>query len=192
MNLGEAVDNLVRRIKRPDKDLDAIDAINRAIGLFATSTFFHDLVELQVSLIATEYIQALDITASPFARFRKVKYIRPTGYRKFLTWRDPSRIWDNNCESTDVYYRAGSFVRFKLSNLQPTAEMGYYQYHLPLVDSDDIDWMLDQMWPGVQAYALSELFADIGNDADASAFNKRWPVMLQAYKDDIGDGTSAG
>lgn len=193
MNFGEAVDNLVRRIKRPDKVLDAQDAINRAIGLFATSTFYHDLVELTHTLPSPgEYIQAVDITAAPFARFRKIKYILPTGYRKYLTQMDPSRIWQNNCESINTWYRGGNYIRFKLSDLVNTAEIGYYQYHVVLEDDADEDWMLDQMWPAVQAYALAELFADIGNDADAASFNKRWPVLLNAYKDDIGDGVSHG
>lgn len=192
MNLGEAVDNLVRRIKRPDKEQDAEDAVNRAIGLFATSNWAHDIVELTANLNSAEYVQAIDITASPFARFRKVKYIRPTGYRQYITYRDPSRIWDNNCESLNVYYRAGNYIKFKLSSLQSTAEMAYYQYHSALITPEATDWMLDQMWPAVQAYALAELHADIGNDADAQSYNKKWPILLQAYKDDIGDGISYG
>lgn len=191
MNFAEAVDNIVTRIKRPDKVLDCGDAINRAINLFGTSTWAADLVELTHTLAApTSYVQAIDITASPFARFRKVKYIRPTGYRKYLTFRDSSRIWDHNCESTDVWYRGGNYIRFKLSALQTTAEMGYYQYHIPLADDADTDWMLDQMWPAIQSYALQEMFADIGNMDESAKHEKRWPVLLAAYKEDIGDGVS--
>lgn len=191
MNFGEAVDNIVRRIKRPDKLLDVQDAINRAIGLFATSTFYHDLVEFTATLSnPDQYVHQVAINTTPFVRFRKIKYLRPTGYRNYLAFRDPSRVWQQGCEAQDVWYRSGNYIYFKLSLLSTTLEVGYYQYHATLVEDDDEDWMLDEMWPAVQAYALAEVFEDLGNAEEASRFTKRWPILLNAYKEDIGDGVS--
>lgn len=192
MNFGEAVDNIATRLKRPDKILDVQDAINRAISVFTTATFFADLLELQVALVSTTYTQSLDITANPFTRFRKIKYIRPTGYRRYITWMDPSRIWMNNCENVNVWYRAGNNIQFKLSALQSTAEIGYYKYPVVMDDDADTNWMLDQMFPAVQSYALCELFREIGNDADGDRYERRWQGLLATYKEDLGDGASYG
>lgn len=192
MLFGQAVENIYSRIKRPDKALECGDAINRAIGLFTTSTWFTDLVELTAPLESDEYIQSLDISTTPYARFRKIKYIRPTNYRQFLSWMDPSRIWAHGCENVNVWYRAGNRIQFKLSTKNSTAELGYYQYPAVLEDDADENWMLDQIWPAVQAYALAEMFADIGQDQDAANYGRRWPILLQAYHRDIGDAVSYG
>lgn len=190
MNFGEAADYLANKVKRLDKAPDAETYINQAISIFATSNFFHDLVELDVALAAQDYIQAIDITASPFIRFRKVKYLRPTGYRKYLAWVDPSRIFTGGCEQTDSWYRSGNYLRFKLSNLQATLAIGYYQYHLPMTAAENTDWMLTEMFPAIEAYALSELHDDIGNVDEAGRWQRKWPALLQVYKDDLGDGVS--
>lgn len=194
MNFGEAADYLASRIKRPDKVSNAESAINRAISVFATSNFYHDMVEPpSIALVAQSYVQAIDITASPFTRFRKIKYLRPTGYRKYITWRDPAKIFDQGgCEAFDVWYRGGNYIRFKLSNLQPSLEVGYYQYHLPMTAPEDVDWMLNEIWPAVEAYALAELQQDIGNTEESSIWQRKWPALLQTYRGDIGDAVSYG
>lgn len=192
MDFGEAVDSIVGIIKRPDKVLEVQAAINRAISLFVTSTFYADLVELTYTLTTpTLYVHQIPINATPFARFRKVKYIRPTGYRKYLTFRDPSKVFSpDGCEALDVWYRSGVNLYAKIYQLNTTFEIGYYQYHATLVDDDDTDWMLDEMWPAVQAYALAEMFDDIGNTESGARWSKKWPILLAAYKADVGDGIS--
>lgn len=193
MDFGEAVDKVITRVKRPDKIDSAQDKINEAISLFVVRNWAADLVELTHALSApTSYIHAIDITASPFERFRKIKYIRPTGYTKYLTWRDPAKIFQENCEEINVWYRGGNYVRSKISSLVSTFEIGYYQYHEILTENDDTDWMLDQIWPAINAYVLGELFGEIGEDTDARAYTARWPVLLNAFHNDIGDGISNG
>lgn len=190
MNFGEAVEVILRRLKRPDKIEDAQDSINRAISIFATANFYADLVETQVDLAGQEYLQSIAVNASPFSRFRKIKYLRPEGYYTYITWTDPSRIFTQGCEQLNTWYRAGNNLVFKLSALADTAQVGYYQYHEYLVADEDTDWMLDEMFPAVLAYTLSELFQDIGDDATADRYTRRWPVLLQTFKEDIGDGVS--
>ena len=193
MNFGEAVDNIVSRVKRPDKRDEIGDAINRAIGLFATATFYQDLVEFTATLTpADQYVHQLAINASPFVRFRKIKYLRPTGYRNYLAFRDPSRVWQGGHEAQDVWYRSGNYLYFKLTRLSSTIEIGYYQYHAVLNLDGETDWMLDEMWPAVQAYAMAEIFDDIGNADEAAKYSRKWPILLNAYKEDIGDGVSQG
>lgn len=190
MNFGEAVEVILRRLKRPDKTEDAQDSINRAISIFATANFYADLAETQIDLAGQDYLQEVAINASPFSRFRKIKYLRPEGYYTYITWTDPSRIFTQGCEQLNTWYRSGNNLVFKLSSLADTAQVGYYQYHEYLVDDDDTDWMLDEMFPAVLSYALSELFQDIGDDATADRYTRRWPVLLQTFKEDIGDGVS--
>lgn len=191
MNFGEAVDDIVSIVKRPDKVVDIRAAINRAIGLFATSTWAADLVELTHTLASpNSYIHQIAINTTPFERFRKIKYIRPSNYQKYLTFRDPSRVFSNGCEALDVWYRSGVYIYVKLYRLNSTLEMGYYQYHSVLLDDDDEDWMITEMWPAVQAYVLAEINDEIGNVEAAGRNARKWPVLLQAYKNDLGDGIS--
>lgn len=188
MDFSEAVQLIVDRCKRPDKTEDIKAAINRAIGLFAVKNWAHDLVELTHTITSTEYAQSFDITAAPFARFRKIKYIRPTGYRKYLSWRDPAHIFNDGKECVNTWYRAGNNIVFKLSRLQDTLEIGYYQYHATLIDDADTDWMLDQIWPALHDYVLGNIHGEIGNDQERARMENKGMLLLDAFHADIGDG----
>lgn len=191
MDFGEAVQLIVDRVKRPDKTEDIKAAINRAIGLFAVKNWAHDIVELTHTIVATDYAQSFDITAVPFERFRKIKYIRPTGFRKYLSWRDPSRIFQpNGAECLDVWYRSGNNIVFKLSKLQPTLEIAYYQYHLAMIADDDTDWMLDQVWPALHDYVTGNIHGEIGNDQERARYESKGMLLLDAFHADIGDSVA--
>jgi hypothetical protein len=194
MDFSQAAAAVVRILRRPDRLEDVKANINKAIGFMAASgTFAADLVELQHTIDPTLYAQSFDITAAPFERFRKIKYIRPTGFRKYLTWRDSSMVFDDNgCESLNVWYRAGNNIVFKLSALQPTLEIAYYQYHQQLVDDTDEDWMIDQMWPALQDVTLSYSFDDIGAVDEAARRMRIGMDLYRVYQVDLGDGVSHG
>lgn len=191
MDFSEAVQLIVDITKRQDKIPDIKAAINRSIGLFAVKGWSHDLVELTHNINATEYAQSFAINAAPFARFRKIKYIRPTGYRIYLTFRDPSRIFQpNGHECLDSWYRSGINIVFKLSKLQPTLEIGYYQYHATLVGDTDTDWMLDEIWPALHDAVAADIFGQIGNDQERARYQSKSTVLLDAFHADIGDGVA--
>lgn len=192
MIFGDAV-NLINSItKRPDKSDDVKAAINRTIGNFATlGTFAHDLSEpAAIAISGSLYVQSLDLTIAPFTRYRKMKYLRPSGYTKYLKQRDSSRIFVGGEEMRDVWYQSGTNIIFKLCNLQSSMLVGYYQYHAALVADADTDWMLDLMWPAVHACVLADIFDEIGDDASAQRYAKRWPVLFEAYRNDLKDGVS--
>jgi hypothetical protein len=194
MNFLEAQDAIIQLVKRPDKRTDIKGHINRAIGLFAAGgTFFADLVELTHTIDGTQYAQSFSVATTPFARFRKIKYIRPTGWKRYLNWRDPSTVFDTNgCESLNVWYRAGNNIVFKVSTLINTLEIGYYQYHTILVDDEDTDWMLDEMWPAVHDIAGSYAFGTIGNQDEKRSYFALGMDQYRVYQKDLGDGVSSG
>lgn len=194
MNFLEAQDEIISLTKRADKRTSIKGHLNRAIGFIAASgTWAHDLVELQHTIDANLYAQSFDITELPFVRFRKVKYIRPTGFRKYLAFRDPAMVFDDNgCQATNVYYRAGNNIVFSLSSLQPTVEMGYYQYHAQLSADADVDWMLDEIWPAVHDIAASYTFRDIGENTDSDKYLQWGMQQFRVYLRDLGDGVSHG
>lgn len=189
MNFGDAAAKIVDRVNRADKLQAAKDGINDAIATFATRPFVADLASATLTLVSSTYEQSFDTTVSPFARFRKVKWIRPSGYRKYVVYRDPAKIFQNGCETRDVYYVEGVNLIFKLSALQSTAAIAYYQYHTQLEDDIDEDWMLDKMWPAVRAYALSSVFGEIGDDAERARYEKEYLLKWSMFHADLGDGT---
>lgn len=194
MNFLEAQNEILDLIKRPEKRTAVMRFINRAIGFIAASgTWSHDLVELTHSIDGQLYAQSFDVTEDPFVRFRKIKYIRPTGFRSYLTFRDPAAVYDENgCQAQNVYYRAGNNIVFNLSSLQSSLELAYYQYHVNLSANGDTDWMLDQIWPAVHDIAVSYAFQDIGVNEDANKYLQWGMQQFRVYLKDIGDGFSHG
>jgi len=189
MDFSEAVQLINNITKRPDKTAEVKAAINRAIGLFAVKGWAHDRVELTHNIVSTDYAQSFAINAAPFARFRKIKYIRPTGYRIYLAYRDPSRIFQpNGHECLDSWYRSGVNIVFKLSKLQSSLEIAYYQYHLAMLADADTDWMLDEVWPALHDWTVADIMGQIGNDQERARYQAKATVLLDAFHADIGEG----
>lgn len=195
MTLGELRSWVLRTIKRPDKLTDATDAINSAIE-YVTSKgdFVADLAEGQLALSAASYVQAISIAAN-LPRFRKVKYLRPDGYFVYLKWTDPSRVFQEKApgigqELIDTWYRAGDQLVFKLSVLQSVLHYGYYAYSARLADATDTHWMLEQMSTTIHALAVALLYEEMGNEAEATRYDRRAERFLLAHKLDKQDGVS--
>ena len=188
MNFGEMQDLIIRRTKRPDKADTVRDGINAAIAFFASANFDADRVEIEeFAISSTLFAQSFDITASPFARFKVIDYIRPTGYSKYLAWRDPKKIFNNGSEMLDVYYRSGNNIIFKLCRLQSTLKIGYFQYHVRLEDDDANaeDWILDELTEAVSLYTRSRVMRDIGEDAEANNNYKEALLLWEVYKQSV-------
>jgi hypothetical protein len=154
--------------KRPDKIAEIKNAINAAIEFYSNSSdWSNDLVETTVNINSTLYAQSLTI-ASSFTRFKKIKYIRPTGWQKYLTWWDPATIFDENQnEIVNTWYRSNSNIIFKLSTLASSLEIGYLQYHNYLVADSDTHWMLDIFPQMIMDKACERIFSLIGNDTES-------------------------
>lgn len=183
MAFGDAIADVISRCKRPDKLADIKGAINAAIAFFSSYNFDADLVELPNFAIDGQlYAQSFPINTSPFVNFKVISYIRPSGYRRNLAWRDPKHIFANGCESLDVWYRSGHNIIFKLSSLQSELKLGYISYHPILVDGTDTDWMLDEMNEAVIQYALSPIMKSIGEDAESNNNLKTALFLVEAYK----------
>lgn len=193
MNFQEAVTETIRITKRPDKEQDTMDAINEAIAFAALRNFAADLTEITLPIDQTLYQQRLDLTNTVYwNRFRKIEYIRPSGYKVFLKQRAPMATWKNGVQLYDVYYRSGNGIIINLSSLQSTLEIGYYQYHLRLTKPTDQDWMLDEIWPGVKAYALARVFGAIGDDSERARYDALAVRLIDGFTTDLMDGTSRG
>jgi hypothetical protein len=192
MNLGEMKDWIVRDTKRPDKREDQVqDAINAALEYATTSCdFSSDLIEGSIAISSAVNAQSLPIS-STFPRFRKIKYLRPSNYRNFLCWKDPSRIFDHQQRQyTDVWYRSGDNIVFNLSVKQSLMLYAYYQYPLFLTSDDATHWMLDQMRTCIHDLACWRVFEQIGNESEASRFFKIGDEFLKRHKSDLQDAVS--
>lgn len=192
MDFQTATDEIIDLIGRPDKETSVKRCINRAIQRFvASGTFAHDFVEpVGFAIDPTLYAQSFDITASPFVNFRKMKYMKLPGAKDYIKWIDPSQIFSNNCEATNVWYRSGNNIIFRTSTLSATLLLGYYKYHPPLVADADTDWMLDELWSPVHDLAVSFAMQDIGNTDES---NKYFVWAMDNFKilmRDLGDGVS--
>src|SRR5690349_24845265 len=99
-------DWVVRDTKRPEKRDEQIqDAVNAAVEYATTyCDFAADLSEGSLAISSAVNAQSFSLTAE-MPRFRKIKYLKPVDYKRFLKWRDPSRVFDDKgCAAVDVWY----------------------------------------------------------------------------------------
>lgn len=190
MTLGELRAWVLRTVGRPELSTKATDQINLAIEFASTQgDYSWDLVEGAVPLNASLYAQNIVISTS-FTRFRKIKYLRPAGYKRYLTWTDPSRIFERGIEKVDTWYRAGDNLIFKLSALQSSMLYGYYQYPERLSASGGTNNYLLQMPSALHDLACSYLFDSIGNAEESARLEKKAIRMLASMRADRQDGVS--
>lgn len=191
MNFGQAVDQVVSVLKRPDKAADTKDAINEAIFFAAARNFSRDLVEITHSNISsTLYAQRVDLTHADFVRYKKIKYLRPTGRNKYLKWTDPAAAYNNNVACRDVWYQSGTGLIINMSSLVSSLEIGYFQYHATMVADADTDWMLDLILPVIKARALATMFGNVGDDQERARKEAEAQRLLEVAVIDFADGVS--
>jgi len=182
MNFGEMIAIVASKTKRPDKLSDIKTAINAAIAFFSTANFPHDRVDLDLTISSSEYTQSFDITVSPFTRFKKIDYIRPAGYHKYLDWRDPKKVFQEGRECLDVWHRSGNNIVFKISRLQSTLKVGYFQYHAVITADATTDWILDEMATAVEDFARSRILEDIGETTESARYFARALLFWEIFK----------
>jgi hypothetical protein len=195
VNLGELRAWVLRTVKRPELTVEALDAINAAIE-FASSQgdYAWDLVEGTLSSAqgwsSTSYTQSIVISTS-FTRFRKMKYLRPTGERKYLKWQDSARIFDSKgIETVDAWYRAGDRIQIKTCKLGSSCEYAFYQYPSRITNLNTTNNYLTQLSACIHDLTAARMFEDIGNEAEAARLQKRGERFLLAMKHDRQDGVS--
>ena len=191
MNFGDATQLIIDITHRPDKEAEIKSVINDGIALLASRPFASDTTSTSVTLDANSYIQSLDTSIAPFARFKKVKWIKPDGWKKYITYRDPNQMMINGCECLNVWYKEGVEIKFKTDVKLSSVIIGYYQFHQILRNANDRDWMLDQMWPAVKGYALATIFGGIGDDQERARFTAEYLKFWDIFYNDLGDSAEA-
>lgn len=177
MNFTEAVAEVLRIVKRPDKVTDIRREVNAAVNFFSVdSDFPRDLQEILQPITASEYTQA--IALSTFTRFRKFRYIKRAGTREFLRRLNDSDLFDTKCDLRDRYYIAGTNVNISMTKLASNLDIGWYQYPPVLTDAAPNYWMLEGNWNAVVNKAASVIFANIGEDSSART---HLAMATQAY-----------
>ena len=182
MSFGDMITTVISKTKRPDKTSDIRSAINAAVSFFATANFPNDRVDLEHAISSSEYTQSFDISARPFVRFKVIDYIRPAGYSKYLDWRDPKKVFQNGQECLDVWHRSGNNIVFKISRLQSSLKIGYFQYHVVMTEDANTDWILDEMNTAVEDFARSRILEDIGETTESARYFARALLFWEAFK----------
>lgn len=191
MDFGTMASNIATRMIRPDKVDEVKDAINDAIEFCSVNgDFAADLIEGTVAMETTVYSQSIVISTT-FTRFRKVKYLKPLGYTRFLEWKDPSRVFDpdgNQCR--DIWYRAGDNIVVNTSALISSMLYGYYQFPARMDDDTDTHWMMDYMYSAVFNLALADMWENIGNAEEGVKCRQKGNLAFISHRRNHQDGVA--
>lgn len=186
----DAINEVIRITKRPDKDADIRSQINRAISFFTLKTeFSKDLVESTLPIDATLYGDTVSIAS--LTRFRKFKYIKPTGKRYYLRTIDPVHLLTPQGQvQPNRFYVSANELTYTLSELNSSLEIGYYTYAPTLSADADTHWMLDMMYWAVIEKAASRIFFIIGDEQSAASYEKSAMDFYITGRNDFADQTS--
>ena len=199
MDINQAVTEVLTITARPDRSAEILSALNAAISFYSTkATFAQDLVETSIPISPTEYggtIQFNAISPTPLvARFRKFKYVKPFGVKRYLTPIGSDKIFTPKDQvQLDKYYVGGNNLTYTLSALAPSLEVGYYQYP-PVLDVSTVTtyWMLDLMPWAVIDKAAARIFRSIGDDTSAIAYERSSMELFLTARRDFEDGVQPG
>ena len=179
MTLLETIEAVISITKRADKRTEILSNINKAIAFYTLKAdFSRDLSELTIPIDSTVYGQTIDLTtlASPPTRFRKVKWLKPTGRRYYFKLIDPGVILTPQGQvQTDRFYTHGQNITITQSNYDSTIEMGYLSYADVLQEGQspvDTHWMLDLMPWAIIERAASQTFKSIGDDVSSKFYEQ--------------------
>lgn len=193
MDFTTAIAEVRNIVKRPDKQVEMAFQLNRAISFFTLKAdFSKDLVESSLPIDPTLYGQTISL--STFPRFRKLKYLKPTSARYYLTEIGIDKVLTPG-ESIQLnrYFIAGSDLTITLSKLDSSLEIGYYTYAPILTETspNNTHWMLDIMPYAVIEKAASKIFQSIGDDASARLYEGSATEFFLAARRDFADQTAA-
>ena len=199
MDINQAVTEVLTITARPDRSAEILSALNAAISFYSSKADFAlDLVETSLPISPTEYggtVQFNVVSPTPLVtRFRKFKYVKPYGVKRYLTPIGSDKIFTPKDQiQVDKYYVGGNNITYTLKELAPSLEVGYYQYP-PVLDGTTLSthWMLDLMPWAVIDRAAARIFRSIGDDTSAVAYDRSSMELFLAARRDFEDGVVAG
>jgi hypothetical protein len=164
MNFTQAVSEVVSTVGRPDLIGRVRREVNSAIAFYVIDMDApQDFAEQSVAIDANEYTQAFAL--SELTRFRKFKYIKRGGTKKYLSVVSDKEMMEG-CTLRDRYYQVGTSVNVYLHTLAATLDVGYYSY--PSLLTDDVDsrshWLLDYQPYMVIERACGTMFRSMGDE----------------------------
>jgi hypothetical protein len=196
MNFTEAVTEIIGLTGRPDKTVLIASAINAAISdCTVKANLFKDLVETSIPIDATIYGDTItfnNLVVPIVTRFRKFKYVKPTGVTRYLKPIGVDQIFTpgGNMQQ-DIYYVAGNDLTYILRDLTTALEIGYYQYAPVLIDGGT-HWMLDLMPWTIIDLAAARVFKQIGDDSSFKTHLGMGNDSFKLHRNDYEDGVLEG
>ena len=200
MNFVEAVNECLTITARPDRTAEIESALNWAIShCCLKSNFAYDLVESSLIIDPTLYGDTVQfnnvvVPPVPVSRFRKFKYVKPYGVKKYLKPIGSDKIFTpGSYMQKDVYYVAGDNLTYILSALSPSLELSYYQYP-PILDqiTTTTFWLLDMAPWAVIDLASARIFRSIGDDESMRQYQSMGDEMLRIARRDFENGHLEG
>lgn len=177
MNFTQIVNEVIAITKRADKLSDIRRNVNSVLNqVCAAGDFARDHNELLVSLTPGEYAGSILLSALP--RYRKINYILPTGYRRYLDPTDPRAVFTNCTQQQNAFYVSGDQINYNLSALVADAKVGYFQYPPTLTDASPDFWLLEVEPYCIIEGAAARTFTDIGDDASARSKEQLYRTQL--------------
>lgn len=191
MNFSEAIAEVVRLTKRPDRDAEIQSNLNKAITFFTLKgKLKRDLVELSIPIDANLLGQTVDLTTYA-PRLREFKYIRPRSQRYYLKPIDPDQIFTaKGSIQPNRYFLAGTTsLTITLSVFDSFLEVGYYKYPAILtpITGFDAHWMLDMIPWAITEWAASQTFQSIGDDQSAKYYQASAMALYLTMRRDLTD-----
>lgn len=194
MNFSDAVAEVIAITVRPDRIEEAKSAINWAISYCCLkSNFAQDLAEGTLIIDPHFYGDTIDFSAQ-VTRFRKFKYIKPTGVKKYLRPIGSDQIFvPASYMQKDVYYVAGMNITYVLSALHPSLEIGYYQYPQILDGVTHTDHFLLDITPwAIIDLACARVFRSIGDSESFREYQTMGDELFKVARRDFEDSIRVG
>lgn len=173
MNFNEAITEVTRVTARPDQSIEAASAINRAISYCTMrGEFNNDMIEGSIPIESNLYGNTIPLNS--LTRFRRFKYVKPTGVRYYLSSIGSDKVFTpQGVTQKNVYYVAGGNLTYILAALSTQLEVGYYTYPQVLdTVTNTTHWMLDSMPYVIIELAAAQVFRAIGDDSSAQQYQR--------------------
>lgn len=187
MLFADALTEVMTTVKRPDKINVARRKLNAAISFYSLDNEFQrDYAEITIPVTPTAYSQAIAI--SSLERFRKEKYIKPTGTKCYLTPVATADILKHN-DLCNKYYIIGDLININLQVLTPNMDIGFFKYPPILTESSPSYWLLEVAPFMIIDRAIGEIMRDIGDERSMQAHMASAREAYLAARKDFGIST---
>lgn len=192
MDFNTLVNEVIAKVKRPDKASLARVQVNAAIQFFSQEhDYKRDLREFVWTptpvASSTEFI----IPLADLERFRKIAYIKLAGTRHYLEELEALKL-TKDCEINDKWYIAGDSINAKSSLAASALDIGYYRLPPYLTDNTIPYWMISSNWMAILERASAMVFNDIGDTQSYQAALRASNEYYAIFKGDYIRGSSHG